>query len=98
MSKPLRNSQVHEVKVLRNTHWDHSSEVFRQSYWTIFFSNVYRYACVFMAHVLSDIFEFSSTEVMSIPEWEAKVVYGEVSDKKSLQIETSWWQNTFNEV
>lgn len=51
-----------------------------------------------MAHVLSDIFEFSSTEVMSIPEWEAKVIYGEVSDKKSLQIETSRWQNTFNEV
>lgn len=51
-----------------------------------------------MAHALSDIFEFSSTEVTSIPEWEAKAVYGEVSDKKSLQILTSRWQHTFNEA
>jgi len=51
-----------------------------------------------MAHVLSAVVEFSSTEVVSIPEWEAKVVYGEVSDKKSLQKPTSRWQHTFNEA
>lgn len=47
-----------------------------------------------MARVLSDIFEFCSTEIVSIPEWEAKAVYGEVSDKKSLQIPTSQWHHT----
>lgn len=47
-----------------------------------------------MACVLSDIFEFCSTEIVSIPEWEAKAVYGEVSDKKSLQMPTSQWHHT----
>lgn len=42
--------------------------------------NVYPYTCVSMAHILS---EFTNTEVMSIPEWETKGVYGEVSDKNS---------------
>lgn len=44
---------------------------------------------MFMAHVLCDISEFSSTEVVSIPEWEEKAEYGEISDKKSLQIPLS---------
>lgn len=51
-----------------------------------------------MAHVLRDIFEFSSAEVMSIPEWEEKAEYGKVSDKKSLQIRLSRWQHSFNET
>lgn len=47
---------------------------------------MYPYTCVFMAYVLSVTFDFSSTEVMSIPEWEARVLYGEVPDSKSMQI------------
>lgn len=39
-----------------------------------------------MAYVLSVTFDFSSTEVLSIPKWEAEVVYGEVCDKKWMQM------------
>lgn len=31
-------------------------------------------------------FDFSSTEVRRIPEWEARVLYGEVPDNKSMKI------------
>lgn len=48
--------------------------------------NVCPYTSVFMAYVLFVTFDFSSTEVMSIPEWEAKVMHGEVPDKRSMQI------------
>lgn len=44
------------------------------------------YVCL---HGICVTFDFSSTEVMSIPEWGARVLYGEVPDNKSIQIMVS---------